>query len=188
MAPQTGKRIVNELTDRKRYCDAILANEEPLIQIVDERNLPEWSLEYLEKCIDAGCTWRMDSIEEIAERFDIPLEALQTEIARYNTFIANKVDEDFGKAIPEDALPVEEPPYCVTRVWPRVHHCMGGVENRCGLPRHRRLPPTDRRPVRGGGSNRGRARSVPARIVLHADCLVNGSLAGQRAAQAESWC
>lgn len=188
VAPQTGKRIVNELTDRKRYCDAILANEEPLIQIVDERNLPEWSLEYLEKCIEAGCTWRMDSIEEIAERFDIPLEALQTEIARYNTFVANKVDGDFGKAIPEDALPVEQPPYCVTRVWPRVHHCMGGVKTDADC----RVIDVSLQPINGlfaageaTGGVHGACRLGSCSI---ADCLVNGSLAGRNAAQEESWC
>lgn len=188
VAPQTGKRIVNELTDRKRYCDAILANEEPLIQIVDERNLPEWSLEYLEACIDAGCTWRMNSIEEVAERFDIPLEALKAEIARYNTFVANKNDEDFGKAIPENALPVEEPPYCITRVWPKVHHCMGGVKTDASC----RVIDVSLQPIDGlfaageaTGGVHGACRLGSCSI---ADCLVNGSIAGQKAAECESWC
>lgn len=188
VAPQTGKRIVNELTDRKRYCDAILANEQPLIQIVDERNLPEWSLEYMEKCIDAGCTWRINSIGEIAERFSIPLEALKTEIARYNTFVSKGVDEDFGKAIPKDALPVEEPPYVVTRVWPRVHHCMGGVKTDASC----RVIDVFLQPINGlfaageaTGGVHGACRLGSCSI---ADCLVNGSIAGQKAAEEESWC
>lgn len=188
VAPQTGKRIVNELTDRKRYCDAILANGEPLIQIVDERNLPEWSLEYLEQCIEADCTWRFDSIEEIAERFSIPLEPLQEEIARYNTFVANKVDGDFGKEIPQDALPVAEPPYWVTRVWPKVHHCMGGVKTDADC----RVISNSAQPIEGfyaageaTGGVHGACRLGSCSI---ADCLVNGSIAGEQAAANASWC
>ena len=38
--PQTGKRIVNELADRRVYSDAIVANGVPLLQVVDEQNIP----------------------------------------------------------------------------------------------------------------------------------------------------
>lgn len=188
VAPQTGRRIVSELTDRKRYCDAILANEEPLIQIVDERNLPEWSLKYLEQCIEGGCTWRMNSIEEIADKFDIPLEPLKDEIARYNTFVVNKLDEDFNKPIPDTALPVEEPPYCVTRIWPRVHHCMGGVKTDIDC----RVIDTSLQTMEGlfaagevVGGVHGACRLGSCST---ADCLVNGSIAGEQAAANESWC
>lgn len=188
VAPQTGRRIVSELTDRKRYCDAILANGEPLIQIVDERNLPEWSHKYLEQCIEGGCTWRLNSIEEIAEKFDIPLEPLKDEIARYNTFVVNKLDEDFNKAIPESALPVEEPPYCVTRVWPRVHHCMGGVKTDADC----RVIDTSLQTIEGlfaagevVGGVHGACRLGSCST---ADCLVNGSIAGEQAAANASWC
>lgn len=188
VAPQTGKRIVNELTDRKRYCDAIIANEEPLIQIVDKRNLPDWSMEYLKKCLEYGCTWELNSIEEIAAKFSIPLEALQAEIARYNTFVANKVDEDFGKKIPQNALPVLEPPYCVTRIWPKVHHCMGGVKT--GLDAGVIDVALNQIPgfYSAGEATGGIHGACRLGSCATADCLVNGRIAGQSAAALDSWC
>ncbi|MEG0419021.1 flavocytochrome c [Gordonibacter sp.] len=187
VARQTGKRFVSELTDRKRYCDAIIANGEPSIQIVDQRNLPTWALEYLDQCIEVGCTWRIDSIEEIAQKFDIPLEPLKEEIARYNTFVENKVDEDFGKKIPANALPVAEPPYCVTRVWPKVHHTMGGVKTDA----ENRVIDVSLNPIEGlyaagevAGGIHGACRLGSCAT---ADCLINGRLAGQNAAASESW-
>ena len=41
--PLTGERCVNELTDRKRYCDVIFEVGEPLIQVTSDANVPDWS-------------------------------------------------------------------------------------------------------------------------------------------------
>ena len=58
----------------------------------------------------------------------MPVDAVKEEIARYNTFVANKLDEDFKKPIPDDAQTIDEPPFYGVRLWPKVHHCMGGVK------------------------------------------------------------
>lgn len=130
----------------------------------------------------------MNSIEEIADKFDIPLEPLKDEIARYNTFVVNKLDEDFNKPIPDTALPVEEPPYCVTRIWPRAHHCMGGVKTDIDC----RVIDTSLQTMEGlfaagevVGGVHGACRLGSCST---ADCLVNGSIAGEQAAANESWC
>ena len=41
----------------------------------------------------------------------MPVDAVKEEIARYNTFVANKLDEDFKKPIPDDAQTIDEPPF-----------------------------------------------------------------------------
>lgn len=113
--PQTGRRVCSELTDRKRYCDAILAVGEPLIQVVNEPNLPSYVQEPLAKALDKGVTLRFDSIDEVCEHFGLPADAVKGQLDEYNSYVTAKKDEQFGKAIPDDALPIEEGPFYITR-------------------------------------------------------------------------
>ena len=74
--------------------------------------------------LKAGITTEFLSIEEAAEHYGMPVDAVKEEIARYNTFVENKLDEDFKKPIPDDAQTIDEPPFYGVRLWPKVHHCM----------------------------------------------------------------
>ena len=183
--PQTGKRVVNELADRRVYSDAIVANGVPLIQIVDEQNIPAWNFEAnLQPAMDNGITWKMDSVEDIAAKFDIPLDALKAEIDRYNGFVEARNDEDFHKMIPEEAKPVSVPPYYVTRVWPKVHHTMGGLKTDTNA----QVLDVSLNPIPGlyaaGEVTGGVHGACRLGSCATADCLINGRVAGQQAAQA----
>lgn len=52
--PTTGKRFVNELTDRKRFCDAMFEVGTPLVQIGSVDNVPDRCAESLENALSAG--------------------------------------------------------------------------------------------------------------------------------------
>lgn len=52
--PTTGKRFVNELIDRKRFCDAMFEVGTPLVQIGSVDNVPDWCAESLENALSAG--------------------------------------------------------------------------------------------------------------------------------------
>ncbi len=179
--PLTGERCVNELTDRKRYCDVIFEIGEPLIQISNEANNPGWSNESLEKSLAADVTWKFDSLDEIAERFGMPNDALAKQMEDYNSYVASGVDEQFGKTIPENAQPVE-PPYLVTRLWPKVHHTMGGVKTDVDC----RVMNAHLQPIPGlfaaGEITGGVHGACRLGSMATADCLVNGRIAGQQAA------
>ena len=173
---------MNELTDRKRYCDVIFEIGEPLIQISNEANNPGWSNESLEKSLAADVTWKFDSLDEIAERFGMPNDALAKQMEDYNSYVASGVDEQFGKTIPENAQPVE-PPYLVTRLWPKVHHTMGGVKTDVDC----RVMNAHLQPIPGlfaAGEYARAACTVPAAWAPwpRPICLVNGRIAGQQAA------
>ena len=59
----TGRRVVNELTDRKRYADAILETGEPCVQITCKKAMYG---EGLENAMKAGITHEFNSLEEAA--------------------------------------------------------------------------------------------------------------------------
>ena len=185
--PRTCKRITSELQDRKRLCDAIIANGEPLIQIVDERNLPAWAFPYLETCLEYPCTWKFDNLEDIAAQFDLDFDAMKAEIDRYNGFVENKLDEDFGKKIPEGALPMAEPPFYVTHVWPKAHHTMGGLKTNATnqvLDVALQVIPGLYAAGEAAGGIHGACRLGSCAT---ADCLINGRIAGQNAAAEQGW-
>ncbi|MEG0758460.1 MAG: FAD-binding protein, partial [Raoultibacter sp.] len=95
--------------------------------------------------------------------------------------------EDFGKKIPENALPMAEPPYYVTRVWPKVHHCMGGLKTDVNAT----VLDTALKPITGlyaaGEATGGVHGACRLGSLATADCLVNGRVAGKAAAMTESW-
>ena len=180
--PLTGERCVNELTDRKRYCDVIFEVGEPLIQVANESNNPGWSNESLQKSIANEVTWVFDSLEEVADHFGLPKEAFLAQMDAYNGYVAAGVDEQFGKAIPAGAKPVDEPPFYVTRLWPKVHHTMGGVKTDVDC----RVLDAYLQPIEGlfaagevVGGVHGACRLGSCATT---DCLVNGRIAGQMAA------
>ena len=59
----TGRRVVNELTDRKRYADAIPETGEPCVQITCKKAMYG---EGLENAMKAGITHEFNSLEEAA--------------------------------------------------------------------------------------------------------------------------
>lgn len=180
----TGKRIVNELTDRKRYADAILETGQPCVQIACKKALYEGS--DLEGAIKAGITKEFASIDEAAEFYGMPVDAVKEEIARYNTFVASKLDEDFKKPIPDDAQPIDEAPFYGVRLWPKVHHCMGGVKTDVDcrvLDMNLQVIPGLYAAGEAAGGIHGACRLGSCAT---ADCLVNGRIAGQNAAKEQT--
>ena len=175
----TGRRVVNELTDRKRYADAILETGEPCVQITCKKAMYG---EGLENAMKAGITHEFNSLEEAAAFYDMPADALADEIARYNTFVTNKLDEDFEKPIPDDAQTIDEPPFYGVRLWPKVHHCMGGVKTDLDC----RVLDMELAPIPGLFAAGEAAGGVHGACRLGScattDCLVNGRIAGQKAA------
>lgn len=180
--PATGKRFVNELTDRKRFSDGIFALGQPALQIASSDNVPEWCAESLEQGLANKVVEEFDSLEAIANAHSVPLDALQAQVDSYNAIVEAKSDSEFGKLINEDAKPLTTAPFYVTRMLPKVHHCMGGmaVDLDC------RVLGLDLEPIEGlfaAGEATGCVHGA-CRLGCNAtlDCLVNGRIAGQQAA------
>lgn len=128
----TGKRFMNEIADRKTRCDAELScrdeNGNPLPPILITSYHYSNKHPSLKKVLKYGVGWKFDSLEELAQHFNVPLEALNNQIEQYNTYTKTGIDEQFGKIMD---LAMNKPivaPYTVVRLWPKAHYCQGGVQ------------------------------------------------------------
>lgn len=67
-----------------------------------------------------------DTLDEIAEKLNLPADALKESIASYNEHVVNKTADEFGRVTFVNTL--EEGPYIAYPRKPAVHHTMGGVK------------------------------------------------------------
>ena len=124
--PATGNRMVNELADRKTRADAILEKGHPCIVFADEKGV-ECSGRQIEHCLKKGVVKKFEQIDAVADYYKIPARVLKDTLKTFNNYVENRLDEAFGKPILSNASPLTHPPYYCMRVWPKVHHTMGGV-------------------------------------------------------------
>ncbi len=179
---KTGRRFVNELSDRKLLVDAMLNTGRESLAIVDQKGVRYAST--LGKCLKRGVVKQFGSIEELSQVNQVPLAPLLETIRVYNSSVKRGVDEEFGKPIPEDLLPIEEPPFYSIRLISKVHHCMGGIQINA---RAQVLDIETHRLIQGfyaageiTGGIHGASRLGSNAIT---DCLVFGRIAGRNAAQ-----
>lgn len=186
--PETGKRFVSETTDRKRRADAMVLLGHPVIHVADS-----WAVnkmvrpDILEGGMKNGAIKKFNSLEEVAKAYNIPLQPFLQEIARFNSFLQKGKDDDFDILIPKDAKPMGEPPFYVCRLWPKVHHCMGGL----AVNEKAQVINQDFKPIKGlyaaGEVTGGTHGACRLGGVAMADCVVFGRIAGQNAAKEDSW-
>ena len=67
--------------------------------------------------LEQGYLVKADTLDELAEKLNIPVDAFKESVYRYKVFCAKGVDEDYGK--PEHRLtPVDTPPFYGIRTCP----------------------------------------------------------------------
>ena len=158
---------------------------QPLLQIGSVDNVPDWCSESLNAALEVGVTREFDSLEAIADEFGVPLDGLQEQMDSYNACIEAGEDTEFGKLLNDDSKPVVSAPYYVTRTWPKVHHCMGGLLT----DENGQCVDNFLQPIAGlyaAGEATGGVHGA-CRLGCNGtlDCLVNGRIAGQSVAAAE---
>lgn len=184
---KTGKRFISELSDRKQKADAIIANGAPAIHVCDSYSVKKVPAKFIDAGLKNGSIKKFDTLKEVAEHYGMPVDSFLAEIERYNSFIRKGKDEDFGVVFPEDAKPLSQPPFYAARLWPKVHHCMGGIATtEKGEVLHQ-----DGHVIKGlfaagevAGGTHGACRLGSVAV---ADCLVFGRITGKLAAQQEPW-
>ena len=184
--PETGKRFVNELADRKIRADAMIKTGKPSVAIADADAVKGREM-FAEKAIDQGVVKKFNTLDELASAYGIPVGPLKETVEKYNAFIRQGEDKQFGKYLQEDAKPIAAPPFHAIRLWPKVHHCMGGVQVNTAA----RIIELAGEPIPGlygagefTGGIHGASRLGSCATL---ECLVFGRTAGKNAAAEKAW-
>lgn len=122
-----------------------------------------------------------DTLEELAEKMDVPYENLKKSFDDYNKSFDDKVEEDeFGRTL--FTYPMKEGPYAAVPRTPALHHTMGGLK----IDEGAHVLDKDGNPIPGlfaagevTGGIHG-ANRVGGNAVV--DLVVFGRIAGQNAA------
>lgn len=179
--PNTSQRFVNELGNRYERSMSILKMGHPAVCIVDccgaQHSLRK-ELEELQPAVQS-----FDSMEKLAEYYHMDALILQETIDTYNAGVGLGKDA-LGKALREDLKPIETPPFYAVRLWPKVHHTMGGLH----INEKAQVMNLDGKPIKGlfaagevaGGVHGGDRLGSCATL----DCIAFGRIAGHEAAMA----
>lgn len=151
-----GNRFVNEYAERDVLAKASLALENGIFYIIyagkdvnENGELQGATLEdglfgtTVQSMVDNGHVWYGSTLKELAENSKTSAggaapafseEALRATIEKYNTYVANQKDDDFGKEVLAGAIDIdaiENNPDAGFVISPRkasIHHTMGGVQ------------------------------------------------------------
>jgi len=180
--PDTGKRFINELSDRKTLSDKLLSVGHPCIGIADSKAVDTsgWNID---AAIKKKVVLKFDTLEKLAAYYEMPLENVKETIIKFNESFKDRVDNSFGKPLIENAEPVVNPPYYSIRLWPKVHFTMGGIR----INKNAEVIDLDGNVIKGlfaagevTGGVHGASRLGSCSIT---DCLVFGRIAGKNSAK-----
>ncbi|MBL8313513.1 MAG: flavocytochrome c [Rubrivivax sp.] len=186
--PKTGKRFFKETGNRKERADAIIALGGPVLIFSDEPTAVRQVYgESLHKGVESGAVRKYATLEEVAKAYEMPLAPFLEEVAKWNSYVMQKKDPDFGCMIFPEATPVKTAPFYVARLWPKVHHTMGGL----AINKEAQVINLDLKPMPGlyaAGEVTGAVHgAVRLGGVALADCCVFGRIAGRNAAKEKAW-
>jgi flavocytochrome c len=178
--PATGKRFVNETGNRKVRADLMLVLEHVTLIIADSDAVQRQVTPHtLSSGLETGVIMEFQTLEEIAQEFSIPVEPFLAEVQRWNGFVTNGKDEDFGTLIQQGAGPTQTAPFYAAKLWPKVHHTMGGLVTNLKA----QVMDQDYEPIPGlyaaGEVTGGIHGAVRLGSCATTDCVVNGRIAGQ---------
>ncbi|MGX8940914.1 FAD-binding protein [Symbiopectobacterium sp. Eva_TO] len=127
-----------------------------------------------------------NTLEEVAQAYGMPAAAFVEQVKRWNGYVEQHLenDPDLGCMIFKDASPNITPPYYVARLWPRVHHTMGGL----AINKDAQVIGFDLKPIVGlyaaGEAAGGVHGAVRLGSVAMTDCTVFGRIAGKNVVKA----
>lgn len=182
--PDSGRRFINEHSDRKVLSDAILAVGRPCICISDAAAIRHTGWD-ISRALKSQVVRTFEDMKSLAAYYAIPEEQLKETIDQFNTGVVNRKDPHFDREVMKDSMKIEEPPYYAMRLWPKVHYTMGGLQ----IDEEARVISLDRKPIAGlyaageiTGGVHGACRLGSCALT---NCVVFGRIAGKNAAGAQ---
>lgn len=134
-----GKRFVDETSDRDTMVRAILNQTDSTYYVISSRsdsglndeNINTFGIS-LDDLIAKGKVVTADTLEELAEKIDIPADTLKATVESFNKACQSGHDEEFGRATfatnnPDVTVEIGEGPYYACRRSPARHITKGGI-------------------------------------------------------------
>ena len=182
--PETGERFIDELADRKVRADAIIKTGNVAVAICDADGAAA-SSHVMPKLLERKVVYKFDNLEDLAAHYKMPSGKLKKQVERYNKYATDKNDPEFNKPFVMNQKPIQKPPFYAVRLWPKVHHAMGGVEIDTQA---RVVNIVDGKPIAGlfacGEAAGGTHGACRLGTVAVPDCIVFGRIAGENVAKA----
>lgn len=179
--PATGGRIVNEWADRRQRSEAIMKTGHACIGIGDA-DISRVDNDTLQQCLKQGVVKSFTSLAALAAAYTVPEDKLKQTIDGYNQAVAEGRQDEFGKALGQNARPLGKPPFYAIRLWPKIHYTPGGL----AIDSKARVLNLDHEPIPGlfaagevTGGVHGASRLGSCSLT---DCIVFGRIAGKQAA------
>lgn len=125
-----GKRYMDERADRKTCSEAIMKNRNadgsPAYPVVFFNHDDYIGDDRVVRAVRDEMAWKVDSLEQMSKQFDIPLATLKQTVTQFNQQVETRTDPLFGRKM--DTAVELKAPFIVSRIWPKVHYCMGGLK------------------------------------------------------------
>ena len=80
----------------------------------------------IETYVKNGSCYKADTLEELAEKMNVPVDTFLATVARYNKMYEQQNDEDYGKRR-ELLTPIDKPPFYALKFGPSLLDVFGGV-------------------------------------------------------------
>ncbi|MFD1899362.1 flavocytochrome c [Enterococcus termitis] len=129
MVNQEGKRFVNEYGSRDALTQAAIDNGGLFYLIADneiKKTAYNTTQEKIDRQVAAGTLFRSETLEGLAEQLGIEPTIFVETINKYNSYVEQGNDPEFGKDVFD--LKVAVAPFYATPRKPAVHHTMGGLK------------------------------------------------------------
>jgi fumarate reductase flavoprotein subunit len=86
-----------------------------------------WDPKRLASEVDNGNITTAQTIEELADKMEVPVETFTATVARYNELARDRKDLDFGKH-PDRLTTIEKPRFYASKIQPRYMVILGGLK------------------------------------------------------------
>jgi flavocytochrome c len=185
--PATGKRFIMETGNRKVRADAIVAIGHPCLIYTCEANVmneivgKNMTKELFDHAMKTNVVRKFNTLKELADFYKVPYDQLEKTNTTFNGYMKAKNDPEFHCKFFDEATLNEKGPFYAVRLWPRVHHCMGGLE----INDKAQVMSVRGKPINGlyaaGEATGGVHGMVRLGTVAVADCMIFGRTAARTA-------
>jgi len=120
-----GERFIDEVGTRDVVSAAEIAQPGSFSWLVVDNRMVEAS-SVIQGYIKKGMMLQGDTFEALADKLGVPADTFKATMEKWNGYVANKEDPDFGRT--SFANPLDTAPFYAVKVTAGIHHTMGGLK------------------------------------------------------------